>query len=221
VTIRRFLTTVAFVLCAGPFAAAAFAAADTGPAELVRVLGNEALEVIRSDTSPAQKQAFFHQLLRQDFDLPGIAQFVLGPYWRVASESERHEFRRLFEDYVVRVYSERFARYGGESLRVTGSRSDPEGAVVTSEIVRPNRPPIKVDWRLSTKDGLYKISDVVIDGASMRASERSEFASVIQRSGGQVQGLLAIMREAAVAPAAISPPHGGFPPGVGSSLPAR
>jgi phospholipid transport system substrate-binding protein len=47
--------------------------------------------------------------LQQDFDLPSITRFVLGPYWRVASEPEKQEFRRLFEDYIVRVYSERFA----------------------------------------------------------------------------------------------------------------
>jgi phospholipid transport system substrate-binding protein len=63
-------------------------------------------------------------------------------------------------------------------------------------MVRPQgAPPIKVDWRLSTRDGLYKISDVVVEGVGMGASERSEFASVIRRSGGELQGLLAMMRE--------------------------
>ena len=55
------------------------------------------------------------------------------------------------------------------------------------------------------------ISDVIIDGVSMRASERSEFASVIQRSGGKVQGVLAMMRENA---APTSPSHPAVPPGV-------
>jgi phospholipid transport system substrate-binding protein len=219
VTIHRFLTTTAFVLFTG-LVAASPGMADTGPAEFVQTLGNEALGMIRTDMAPSQKQAFFHQLLQQDFDVPGITRFVLGPYWRVASEPEKQEFRRLFEDYIVRVYSERFAQYRGEILRVTGSRSDPEGAIVTSEIVRAaGAPPIKVDWRLSTRDGLYKISDVIIDGVSMEVSERSEFASVIQRSGGQVQGLLAMMREKADAPA--SAPYAALPPGMTSAPPPR
>jgi phospholipid transport system substrate-binding protein len=90
---------------------------------------------------------------------------------------------------------------------------------VTSEIIRPQgAPPIKVDWQLSSRDGLYKISDVIIDGISMGASERSEFGSVIQRSGGQVQGLLAMMRERiAGSPSESS----AAPPGVGSSTPVR
>jgi phospholipid transport system substrate-binding protein len=214
---RRFLTTTAVALYTSVLAGSFPGIADTSPAEFVRTLGDEALQVIRADTTPAQKEKFFHQLLQQDFDLPGIAQFALGPYWRVANETERQEFRRLFEDYIVRVYSQRFAQYHGEALKVTSSRSDPEGAVVTSEIVRPEGgPPIKVDWRLGTRDGLYKISDVIIDGVSMRASERSQFASVIQRSGGQVQGLLATMRENAASPA--STPHATSS---GSTLPPR
>jgi phospholipid transport system substrate-binding protein len=216
---HRFLTTTVFVLFTG-LVAMSPAVADTGPAEFVRTLGNEALGVIRADMPPAQKQAFFHQLLQQDFDVPGIARFVLGPSWRIASEPEKQEFSRLFMDYIVRVYSERFAQYRGETLRVTGSRSDSDGAIVTSEIIRPQgAPPIKVDWSLSTRDGLYKISDVIIDGVSMRTSERSEFASVIQRNGGQVQALLAMLREKAAGPT--SAPYGALPPGVGSTLPPR
>ena len=49
------------------------------PAEFVRQVGNEALEVMRADTAAAQKAQFFHQLLRLDFDTRSIAQFVLGP----------------------------------------------------------------------------------------------------------------------------------------------
>ncbi|MBV8131126.1 MAG: ABC transporter substrate-binding protein [Alphaproteobacteria bacterium] len=60
------------------------------------------------------------------------------------------------------------AQYRGEALKVTGSRLDPQGVIMTSEIVCPEGgPPIKVDWRLETRDGLYKISDVIIDGVSM------------------------------------------------------
>jgi phospholipid transport system substrate-binding protein len=55
--------------------------------------------------------------------------------------------------------------------------------------------PIPVDWRLSVCDGLYKVSDIVIDGISMAATQRSEVAQMIQRNGGRVESLLAIMRQ--------------------------
>jgi phospholipid transport system substrate-binding protein len=78
---------------------------------------------------------------------------------------------------------------------VNGSRTDPAGVVVASQIIRPQGPPIEVDWQLVVSDGRYKISDVSIDGLSMALTQRSEFAAIGQRNGGRVAGLLATMRE--------------------------
>ena len=65
-----------------------------------------------------------------------------------------------------------------------------------SQIVRPqDAVPIPVDWRPSVCDGLYKVSDIVIDGISMAATQRAEFGQMIQRNGGRVESLLAIMRQ--------------------------
>jgi phospholipid transport system substrate-binding protein len=192
---RRFLMISAFALGAA-LAPALPAAADTDAAEFIDSLGNQALEVIRGGTSLSQKQTYFHQLFSQDFDLSTISRFVLGSYWRVASEAERHEFQRLFEDHVMMTYGRRLADYRAQSLKVTGKRLDPSGLVITSQIVRPlGVAPIPVDWRLSVSDGLYKISDIVIDGISMAMTQRSVFAQMIQRNGGQVEGLLAAMRQ--------------------------
>jgi phospholipid transport system substrate-binding protein len=173
-----------------------FAAAGEDPADFIRMLGNQALAVIRSSATLNQKTTYFHQMLRQDFDLSDVSRFVLGPYWRVASGAERREFRSLFEGYLVHYYGQRFAQYGGESLKVNGSRIDPAGVMVTSQIIRPQAPPIEVDWRLAVSEGRYKISDVSIDGVSMALSQRSAFAAILQRNGGRVAGLLATMREA-------------------------
>jgi len=54
---------------------------------------------------------------------------------------------------------------------------------------------MKIDWRLVAENGTYKISDVIVEGISMMVTQRSEFASVVQRNGGQVRGLIAMMRE--------------------------
>jgi phospholipid transport system substrate-binding protein len=172
------------------------AAAETDPAEFIGTFGNQALETLRDSSSLHQKQACFHQLLSQDFDLLAISRFVLGPYWRVASEPERQEFQRLFEHHVMMTYGPRLADYQAQGLRVVGKRLDPLGLIVMSEIMRPQgAAPIPVHWRLSVSDGVYKVSDIVIDGISMAATQRSEFAQAIQRNGGQVQNLLATMRQ--------------------------
>jgi phospholipid transport system substrate-binding protein len=171
-------------------------AAGEDPADFIRTLGNQGLAVIRSNATLDQKATYFHQMLHQDFALADMSHFVLGPYWRVASGVQRREFRSLFEDYLVHYYGQRFTQYGGENLTVNGTRTDPAGVIVTSQIVRPQGSPIAVDWRLVVSDGRYKISDVSIDDMSMALIQRSEFAAIIQRNGGRLAGLLATMREA-------------------------
>ena len=193
---RRTLLSAAFVMIIGTLASPVPATAAADPAALITNLGNRALEVLGKNATPAQRVARFHELFREDFDVPAIARFVLGRYWKVATPEQQQEFIRLFEDYIALVYSSQLAAYSGETLKVTGSRADPEGAIVASEIIRPTgAPPVKVEWHLAGRDGSYKIRDVAVDGISMATTQRSEFASVIQRNGGQVQGLIAMLRE--------------------------
>jgi phospholipid transport system substrate-binding protein len=184
-----------FIMIVGALAAPAIlAAAD--PAAIINNLGNRALEVLGKNATPAQRVARFHELFREDFDVPGIARFVLGRYWKTATAEQQEEFVKLFEDYIALVYSNQLAAFSGETLRVTGSRTNAEEAVVASEIIRPSgAPPVKVDWHLTDRNGAYKISDVTLDGISMAVTQRSEFASVIQRNGGQVSNLIAQLRE--------------------------
>jgi phospholipid transport system substrate-binding protein len=194
--VRRAFLTATLILAAGAFAPAMPAAAAADPAALVSQLGSRALEVLGQGSTPSQRVARFRELLREDFDVPGIARFVLGRYWNIATEQQRAEYVKLFEDYVALAYSTRLAEYTGETFKVTGSRPEGDGAIVSSQIVRPGgAAPVKVDWRLTGRNGVYKISDVSVDGISMAVTQRSEFASVIQHNGGQVQGLIAMLRE--------------------------
>jgi phospholipid transport system substrate-binding protein len=191
---RRCVLTAALILIVRGLAPAILAAAD--PAAVINNLGNRALEVLGKSTTPAQRVARFHELFREDFDVPGIARFVLGRYWNTATPEQQEEFVKLFEDYIALVYSSQLAAYSGETLKVTGSRPEREGAVVASEIMRPTgAPPVKVEWHLTDRNGTYKINDVAVDGISMAVTQRSEFAAVIQRNGGQVQGLITQLRE--------------------------
>ena len=193
---RRWFLIGACVLFIGMLISARPAAAAADPAAVITSLGNQALELLGNSVDPKLRVARFRQLFSEDFDVPGIARFVLGRYWRIATAPQQQEFVKLFADYIALAYSNRLAEYSGETLRVTGSRPAPDGSVVSSEIVRPNgAPPAKVDWLLTPHDGAYKISDVVVEGVSMAVTQRSEFASVIQRNGGQVQGLITALRQ--------------------------
>ena len=162
-------------------------AAGTDPLTFINNLGQQ-LVAVSSSASPDRKLAGFRELFLQDFDVPGVGRFVLGRFWWVFTPSEQQEFLGLFENFVVLTYSERLLEYGGP--RVTGSRPDPDGAIVFSEITRASAPwaghgPIKVEWRLSARDGTDTISDILIEGFSMAANGRSQLEGVVERNGGR------------------------------------
>ena len=89
-----------------------------------------------------------------------------------------------------------FGEYAGENVRVGNASQNADGDVsVYSEIVRPSGAPIKVDWKLRRADKSFKIVDVAVEGVSMAITQRDDFSASIQRSGGKVEGLLAMLRD--------------------------
>jgi len=193
---RRFLLTIMSLLIASAWWTTASDAVAADANLFMNQLWGQTIEVLSKKVPRAEQLARFRQLYLADFDGPGIARFVLGRYWRSASEREQQEFLKLFEDYVVFVYGTRLSNFNGETFKVRGSRTDESGTIVSTDIVSPNGDaPIKVDWRLITDHGSFKINDVIIEGISMLVTQRSEFATVIQRHGGRVGELLTMMRE--------------------------
>lgn len=134
-------------------------------------------------------------MLNQDADLGGISRFILGPYWRDASTEQRQEFEELFEDYMIHSDGPTLVQYSAGTLQVTGSRTDPAGVIVTSQITSPQGRTIEMDWQLGISDGRYKIRDVAIDGVSAVMTRRSEIEAMMARAGGRVATLLAVMRQ--------------------------
>lgn len=195
---RRFVLSALLLLIATDSSAAPPGAIAADANVFMNELWNRAVEILTKKIPQTERLARFRQLFQADFDGPGIARFVLGRYWRSASQQEQQEYLKLFEDYVVFVYGTRLSDFSGETLKVRGSRTVENGTIVSTDVISPSSgAPIKVDWRLVTDNGAFKINDVTIEGISMMVTQRSEFASVIQRNGGQVAGLLALMREKA------------------------
>jgi phospholipid transport system substrate-binding protein len=191
---RRLVLVFGFVLLTAgmPLALAA------GEATAVVIdFGNRALQMLNDpQLSPAERQKRFAALLDQDFDFVKIGRFVLGRYWQSATNQERQEFAPVFHDYLVQSYSVFFNEFTGTSFKVTGERPEGSGStlVSTTVIQRGNPTPAKVDGRVSMDTGSPKITDVIIEGISMSLTYRQEFASVIERSGGGVSGLIAQLR---------------------------
>lgn len=158
-------------------------------------LGQQGLQVLGPSVPPPQRAARFRQLLDSDFDLNEIGRFVLGPASRTLSPAAQQEFLPLFRDYLVQAYTARLGQYSGAPFRVTGTRPNGGETVVTSQVVRGGGNPITIDWHVADRGGRPLVSDVVVDGVSMKVTHRNEFASIIQRNGGQPDALLPALRQ--------------------------
>ena len=190
--IRILLFAVALAFVAAPAGADD---ANSAASAFMQSLGSKAIaELTNPDVPQPEREARFRTLLDQHFDVPAIAKFTLGRYWRTATDEQRAEFTKLFEDFIVQSYSTRFSEYHGESFQVAGSTTDQTGiTVVHSKIDMPSSEDVRVDWHLRPRDASFAIVDIVVEGVSMAVTQRSEFASVIQSRGG-VDGLLDALR---------------------------
>lgn len=193
---RLFLASAAAALSGLPGVSLA---ADAEAAKtFVRGLANEAIELMgQKNMASADRIPKFRELFTRGFDVEAIGRFVLGRYWRDATEAEQKEYLKLFEDLILATYAGRFSEYSGETLTVLDAKPDEDRFVlVTSQINRVGgNPPIRLDWRVAETQGSFKIVDVIVEAVSMSVTQRSEFASVIQRGGGKVASLIAALRD--------------------------
>jgi phospholipid transport system substrate-binding protein len=198
--LRRSLLATFVALIAGALAPSITVAGGSDPAAFINNLDYQ-LQAVARNTSAAERQAGFRELFDEDFDVPSLGHFVLGRLSQMMTAQEQQEFLELFENYVVATYSDRLSEYvaDGPVPRVIGSRLDPDGAIVSSEFNRRSwqstEEAIRVDWRLTRHDGLYKVSDIIIDGLSMAVNGRTELEGVAARNGWQPRAILAVMRQ--------------------------
>ena len=189
--------TVAFA--ADPAAAASMSAADQKASEaFVQTLGDRAIGVIASKQLTAdQRASAFSKILSESFDLKTIGRFVIGRSWNSATPEQQQEYTDLFKALVIKTYGSRMTLYTGEGFKVVGSHPESEmDTTVNSQITHPDgSQPTTIDWRVRDKDGKKGVIDVIVEGVSLSVTQRQEYASIIQRSGGQIDGLLKVMRD--------------------------
>lgn len=154
----------------------------------IRELGNDAIAALENTKGDenARRDAFA-SILKSNFDMDTISRFAMGRYWGAADEAQRKEYQRLFRSMVIDVYTQRFSDYTNQEFSVVGSRPAGRDYIVNTHIASPgSAQPIRVDWRVRRG----KVIDVIVEGVSMSVTQRSEFASIIQRNGGQVASLI-------------------------------
>lgn len=143
-----------------------------------------------------QRAAEFRKLLNESFDMAAIGRFALGRNWKTATPAQQSEYQKLFKEMIVKTYSRRFKEYNGQKVEVKSVRADgATDAIVSSVIIPPSGPEVAVDWRVRQVGGGYKVVDILVEGVSMALTQRSDFSSVIQRGGGNIDVLLEQLRQ--------------------------
>lgn len=158
----------------------------------VQDLGTRAINTLTNSTLPdAQIGPAFRKLLDEGFAVPEIGKFVLGRHWRQASEQQQTKFIGIFKTRLEHSYAARFREYKGVKFAVKEGRVEGDnGVIVNSTIQKPGGPIIHVDWKIYDTAGNPKIYDVIVDGVSMSITLRSEYASILGKSGSNIDAFL-------------------------------
>lgn len=194
--IKRFMTAVLGLLLVG---ATANAVAQAGPVEVIRDTAEEVLERLRNDRARYQDDQVLFGLVREvvfpHLDRERTAQWVLGANWRKATPAQRAQFVEEFSELLLRTYGTALRQYDNESLNFLplNAPEDADRVTVRTEIVRPDGPNVRVDYRLTKRSGAWKVYDVVIENVSLVVTYRSEYAAIIKREG--MDGLLRQLAE--------------------------
>jgi phospholipid transport system substrate-binding protein len=190
---------VALIIAATPANADQHLAASSA---FIQSLADRAINTLTADgQTPEMRRQEFRGLFREGFAINGIARFVLGRYWRGASEADRTEYMALFEDVIVNTWADRFSEYSGEKFEVQQAVNAPSAhkaenvAIVRSLFFTDPQTPVRIDWRVASRGDIYKITDVMVEGISMANTQRDEFSSVIRSNSGQISALLDILRQ--------------------------
>ena len=171
-------------------------AAAQDAASFISSLGTRGLQALSPSMPAGATGGAVQATARRTISIsPEISRFVLGPYARMMSPGAQQQFAPLFRDYLAQVYMTRLSRYADAPFRVTGSRPCGRRNRRHQPGLRRTGPPVEIDWHVTNQNGHYLVTDVVVDGVSMKATQRSEFASIIQRNGGQPDALVSVLRQ--------------------------
>jgi phospholipid transport system substrate-binding protein len=150
---------------------------------------------MRSSTPAAHRLDGIRNLFQSAFDATPITEFVLGRYRWIATPRQIQDFFALYQEYTAQTYSRQLSQL--EDARLVLQNTRPHGAetVVGSNVVTPRGGSYRVDWYAVDRGGAYKISDLVIEGVSMKMTHRNEVARWIEINGGSFASALAVLRQ--------------------------
>lgn len=178
---------IGLVLSLGLAVSPAKAAPDLESARAVvqKITDTGISDVVSADIAHDEKIMRFRNLFNTWFDMPSIARFVLGRFWRAGSEAEQQEFVEMFRELNIYTWARRFNEYNGQKIVVTTATADGDaGAFVESLIQKQDgTKPMTVLWRLRSREEGWKVVDISVEGVSMAITFRSEYTAKLSEPG--------------------------------------
>lgn len=162
----------------------------------IRRAVDEVMAVINSGQPPAQLFAAFETIFARRADIDAIARSALGPAARQMEPASFRAYRDAMTGYVARKYGRRFQEFLGSRIEVGTARPLKSFWAVSSTAYLNGRSPMEVEWHISDKTGQPRFFNLIIEGVNMLASEREEIGAMLARRRGDVNALIADLRQA-------------------------
>ena len=168
------------------------------PYLFVQETADKASEALNKRQSKEEKMEILKIIAKEAVDIKGIGNYSLGAHRKKLSDKKKDEYFEIFEQYFLISFSSRLAEYTDPKIRVdTQKKLNDKYTMVSSTLLATSeKPEIKIDWRVITKNPDNPlIIDVIIEGVSLAKVQREEFNSIIQNNDEDINSLLLTLQE--------------------------
>ena len=162
------------------------------PDVFVQSTVNRASEILTKNISQEEKINNLKLIAKETVDIRGVGFYSLGSARKNLNEKQKIQYFKLFEDYFLKSFSSRLSEYTNPEIDVLSKKVLSENYTIVNSILRgtTERPEIKIDWRIYTKNKDNPlIRDLIIEGLSLARTQKEEFASILNSNDGDINAL--------------------------------
>ena len=159
---------------------------------------NRASQILSKNISKEEKINELKSVAKETVDIKGVGFYSLGSARKNLNDSQKIEYSKLFEDYFLKSFSSRLAEYTNPEIEVNDKKVlNKNYTIVNSLLVGTSeRPEVKIDWRVYTKDPENPlIRDLIIEGLSLARTQKEEFSSILNSNDGNINALFKTLEE--------------------------
>ena len=159
---------------------------------------NRASKLLSEDISKEKKIEKLKSIARDTVDIQGIGFYTLGAVRKSLSDTDKSKYAELFEEYFLKSFSSRLAEYTNPEIDVFAKEVLNKNYTIVNSTLKATseRPEIKIDWRIYTKNPEKPlIRDLIVEGLSLARTQKEEFNSVIQNNDGDINALFKVLEE--------------------------